>query len=317
MQAMTEKDIAAYLRDKDDFLILTHIRPDGDTVGCAGGLCRALRAIGKTAYILANPELTDLCRPYVADCIAPEDYMPATVVSVDIAALSLFPENAQMYKDSVEVAIDHHPSYEGFGKVSCVRPERAACGEIVFEIVRALTTLTPEIATPLYAAISTDTGCFMYTNTSPNTHRVAAELMDCGCDYKTVNKAHFRTKSRVRIRLEAELMSKMEFYDNDRIAVVMVPRSLLERLHTTEDDADEIASLAGVTEGVDCAITIRELKNGASKVSVRTGDRINATEACKMLGGGGHAAAAGATLDCPLEEMKIRILNAVEKVAKR
>ena len=311
---MTEKEMAAFLRGRDNFLILTHVRPDGDTVGCAGALCRALRRIGKTAYAAPNGELTNMCKPYIDDCFAPLRFKPDTVVSVDIAALSLLPENMLEYKDRIDAAIDHHPSYEGFGAVSCIRPDRAACGEILFEIICALTEITESIATALYAAVATDTGCFMYTNTTPNTHIVAAELMRLGADYKTVNKVHFRTKSRVRIKLEAELMSNMEFYDGGRIAVVTVTRELLDKLDATEDDADEISSLAGVTEGVDCAITIRELHRGESKVSLRTGARVNATEVCKLLGGGGHAAAAGATLQCSVEEMKDIMLATIAKV---
>jgi phosphoesterase RecJ-like protein len=311
---MTEKEMAAFLHGRDNFLILTHVRPDGDTIGCAGALVRALRNIGKTAYAAPNGELTKMCSPYIDDCFAPSDFVPDTVVSVDIAALSLLPENMTVYRDRVDAAIDHHPSYEGFGKRSCVRPDRAACGEILFDIISGFTEITSDVATPLYAAVATDTGCFMYTNTSPNTHIVAAELMRRGADYKTVNKVHFRTKSRVRIKLEAEIMSHMEFYDGGRIAVVIVPRALLDRLNATEDDADEISSLAGVTEGVDCAITIRELRGGESKVSLRTGPRVNATEVCRLLGGGGHAAAAGATLSCPVGEAKRVMLDTVASV---
>ena len=155
---LTVSEAAALLRSFDRVLILTHIRPDGDTVGCAAGLCAALRAIGKTAYLLPNPGLTENTAPYFTPYSAPADFVPEKVVSTDIATVGLFPDNAKSYADKVDLAIDHHPSFEGFGKANIVRPEAAACGELISDIVRELTPLTPEMALPLYVAISTDTG---------------------------------------------------------------------------------------------------------------------------------------------------------------
>lgn len=109
-----------------------------------------------------------------------EDYRYETVVSVDLAALGLFPDNAERFKNRVDLAIDHHPSYEGFGRESCVHPECAACGEILYELAVELGQLTPAVALPLYVAVSTDTGCFVYSNVTANTHRVAAALMETG-----------------------------------------------------------------------------------------------------------------------------------------
>ena len=164
---LTVSEAAALLRSFDRVLILTHIRPDGDTVGCAAGLCAALRAIGKTAYLLPNPGLTENTAPYFTPYSAPADFVPEKVVSTDIATVGLFPDNAKSYADKVDLAIDHHPSFEGFGKANIVRPEAAACGELISDIVRELTPLTPEIALPLYVAISTDTGGFIYSNVTP------------------------------------------------------------------------------------------------------------------------------------------------------
>lgn len=313
---MTISETAALLRSHDRFLILTHVRPDGDTVGCAAALCAALQNLGKTAYVLENPELTATCAAYITPYHAPAGYLPDYVVTTDVASLGLLPDNAKPYQHRINLAIDHHPSYEGFATDgSCVRSECAAAGEIVYEIVRELGDITPVMATALYCALSTDTGCFVYNNTTANTHRVAAELINAGCDVQGVNKRHFRTKSRVRIALESAIMSAVEFYDHDRIAVVTVPQALLQQLGATPDDAEEIASMAGVIEGVDCALTVRELAGGESKISLRTGSRVNATEVCRILGGGGHAQAAGATMDCPLAEAKQRALDAIAQVA--
>ena len=271
MTDLTVAETAALLQRFDDVLILTHVRPDGDTVGCAAALCLGLRALGKRAYLLHNSGQTRTTAPYFQSLEAPEDFVPAKIVSTDIASLGLLPEIAQRYRSKIDLAIDHHPS--------------------------------------------TDTGCFQYSNTSANTHAVAAALLDTGIDYRAVNKVFFRTKSRKRMALEGDMLANMEFYDHERVVVLKVPISLMERVGADEGDAEDLSALGGQIEGCDCAITMRELEPDVWKFSVRTGSRVNASAVCAELGGGGHAAAAGCTVEAPLVEAKRRILAAVEKIA--
>ncbi len=318
MSRLTTKEAAALLRQKDNILILTHRRPDGDTVGCAAALCQALRQLGKTAYLLQNPDITEVNAVYAGAYWAAADFAPEFVVSVDIAAKGLFFPAAEAYFDRVGLAVDHHPSFEGFGEAQCVDASRASCGEIVYEICRELGEITREVALPLYAAVSTDTGCFVYANTTANTHRVAAALMETGIDYFAVNKRHFRTKTRKRIAIEAELLGGAEFFHEGRGVFLAVPLAMMERIGATENDLEDVASLAGIIEGVDCGAVLRELKPGEWKLSLRTGanGRVNATEACKLLGGGGHAMAAGATVEGTLEQVREKVLAAVDQVKR-
>ena len=144
---------------------------------------------------------------------------------------------------------------------------------------------------------------------------VAAALLRTGIDYQTVNKVFFRTKSRRRMQLEAAILNDCTFYDRDRVAVLSVPLSLMARIGASETDAEDLSALGPQIEGVDCAITMRELRPDVWKMSLRTGPRINATEACRLLGGGGHAAAAGCTVEAPWAEARERILAAVAQVA--
>ena len=308
---MHELEAARRLRRMENVLILTHVRPDGDTVGCAAALCLALRKLGKTAYLLPNPGVTENTAPFVTPYEAPVDFQPEYVVSVDIAALQLLPENAKMYAGQIELAIDHHPSFEAFGQQNIVRPEAAACGELVYDIIRHLTAMDAEIALPLYVAVSTDTGGFQFANTTAYTHIVAAALMETGIDYQSVNKRFFRTKTRKRLALEADMLTHIEYFDRDRVAFLSVPLSLMARLQATESDPEELSSLGAQIQGVDCAVTFRELGEGEWKLSVRTGDRVNATEVCRMMGGGGHARAAGCTVRAGLPEVKRQCLAAI------
>lgn len=312
--AMTIQAAARWLADRDGFLILTHKRPDGDTLGCAAGLCLALRTLGKTAWILPNADATSLFDPYLVGVLAPADFAPATVISVDIASEGLFPQNALPYAGKVELAIDHHPSNEGFAQNNCVEPSRAACGEIIYDIVSQWFPVSREIALPLYVAVSTDTGCFMYSNTTPNTHRVAAALMETGMDAAWVNKRHFRTKSYTRLRLEARIMETLELEDDGQIALASISLADLAKLNAREEDVEDIAAFVGQLEGVHTAVTIREIKPEECKLSVRTGADLNASHVCALLGGGGHAAASGCTTTGSIGDAKQAILWAIRQV---
>lgn len=311
---MTYLEAVQFLKEHDDYLILTHKRPDGDTIGCAVGLCRALRARGKTAWLLPSKGATALFRPYLEGVEAPEDYVPGCVVSVDIASLGLLPQNAEPYRERIDLAIDHHPSNEGFARENCVEADKAACGEILYKIVSELGPVTAEIALPLYVAVSTDTGCFVYSNTTANTHRVAAALMETGIDYRTVNKRHFRTKSMNRLKVEAGMLAGMHLYEEGTVVIAAVTLDMVRALNATEEDLEDIAAFLGQIQGVRHSVTIRQLEEEECKLSMRTADDLNASEVCALLGGGGHAAAAGCTIPMGPVQAEEAILKAIRQV---
>ena len=289
---------AQWLLDHDGYLILTHVRPDGDTVGCAAALCTALREQGKTAWVLPNPETTAIFTPYLEGLLAPEGYQPQTVVSVDMAARGLFPENAQCYLEKVDLAFDHHPSQEFFAQNTCLDAQRAACGELMFDVIRQWGPVSQAVALPLYVAVSTDTGCFVYSNTSPATHAVAAALLATGIDFYPINRRHFRTRSFKRLQLESLLTAGMELLDDGQLAIVTLTLDMIAQVQAKEEDLDDISAFVGGVEGVHTGVTIRELRPGVCKISLRTEPgELNASAVCGKLGGGGHAAAAGATVE--------------------
>lgn len=309
---MTAIEVAACLKERDNILILTHRRPDGDTAGCAAALCVALRQVGKTAYVLPNEDATALIATYLNGVEAPEGFEPAFVVSVDIAEENLFPASAEAWKGKVDLVIDHHPSNTGFGKENCVDATCAACGELMYDICCELGPITPEIALPLYAAVSTDTGCFVYGNTTARTHRVAADLIEVGIDYREVNKNHFRTKSAKRMKLESILMGSIDFRQDGTLAIGAISLTDMASINATEDDAEDIAAFIGQIEGVSTSVTIRELKPGECKISVRTNPTLlSATKVCALLGGGGHVSASGCTVFGGVEDARKAVLNAI------
>ena len=192
---MTETEAARWLSERDRFLLLTHVHPDGDTLSSAAALVLGLRAAGKTAYILENEETSDKYLPFVKEYFAPKDYVHESVVSIDMATEELLPDNALPYRGKIELCIDHHGSNTGYAQNSCVRPDRAACGELIYEILMNLCgSIDAEMAKQLYVAVSTDTGCFVYANTTANTLRTAALLVEAGAQNDRLNKILFRTK---------------------------------------------------------------------------------------------------------------------------
>ena len=310
---LSARGAAGYLEALDNVLLLTHVRPDGDTIGSAAALCRALQDCGQTAYLLPNPEITATYAPYAAPYWAPGGWQAEHIVSVDIADVSLLPENAQPYRDRIELAIDHHPSQTFFARNTCLEADSAACGEIVYEIIQHLTALTADIALPLYVAVSTDCGGFQYGNTTARTHRIAAALMDV-VDVAAVNKTLFRTKSRVRLAMESRMVADMKLFDHQRVVVMEIPLSLRQEMQATDADIEELSALPALVEGTDCGVTLRELRPGTVKVSVRTGPRVDACALCRILGGGGHHAASGATVEGTLDEARMAVLAAYRRV---
>lgn len=312
---MTISETARWLLERDQFLILTHRRPDGDTLGSAAGLVQGLTEAGKTAYILFNPEVTPRYAGYVEKYWAPEGFVPSHVITVDIASEDLFPINGTEHRGNISLCIDHHPSNSNYARISCVDSQKAACGEILYEILLEMNgRLSIEAATSLYVAISTDTGCFAYGNTTSSTLRIAAELVDAGVPTGEINRELFRKKAKSRIMLEAMITSGIEFYFNGAVAIATITGGMMAQAGANENDMDDVASIPGSIEGVIVGITIRETGEAEGcKVSVRTLPLVNANHLCTRFGGGGHAMAAGFSLNVSTGEVKRLLIDALSE----
>ena len=329
---VTLREAADFLLARDNFLLLSHRRPDGDTIGSCAALCRALRAVGKRAWVYANPQFTPKFAPYLEGLVGRPDLRPpqgqavvgevggqgsgrptpVCVVSCDIASRSLLPfgmENA-----AVDLALDHHGTNDGFAARTHADETRAACGEVILELLPLLgAELTKEMAEALYVAISTDTGCFRYSNVTANTLRCAAACVDAGAEIFPINRAFFEIKRRPRLALEAYLIRTMEYFADGRVAVSAIPEALMEELGLTEDDIDDISGFGRSIEGVELAVMLREVEGGKGKISLRSSPAFNAAAICARLGGGGHPGAAGASVDGGIPAAREAILAAISE----
>ena len=315
MKTLTRNEPARFLAEHDHYLLLTHQRPDGDTLGSAAALCRGLRSLGKTAHILDNPQITPKYQPYVDGLTIAQCPENAVIVAVDMADTGLFPLSGQELTEQVSLCIDHHGSNSGYAAHTLVDPDCAACGELIFSLLQLLQVpLDRAMAEALYVALSTDTGCFRYSNVTASTLRIAAQLKDCGAELYPINKALFETRRFARLKLEARLTETIRFACGGKIGICSIPWKLRGELGLNEDDLDDIAGFARDIEGVEIGVMLKEQETGGCKLSVRSSPRYDACAICSVLGGGGHRAAAGATVQRSLTESQDAVLQAILQV---
>lgn len=303
MKKLTRTEVAAFLAANDGFAILTHRRPDGDTLGSAALLCRGLRQLGKAAYILENPEITPKYAPLHKGLTMPSVQEGDVIIAVDTASKGMLPEAFAHLADNIALRIDHHGTAESFTDWELVEPDSAACGEIVYGVLQELgIALDAPMADVLYTAISTDTGCFRYANTTPNTFRVAADCAAVSKNLFAMNQLYFDTNSLGRLRLQGWMVENAVFLQEGKAVICALPKSIEEELGLQEDDMENISGFPRSIEGVKVAATIREDAPGKVKISVRAVPGCDAAAICAQFGGGGHKGAAGASMICSMEE---------------
>lgn len=309
------KQAAEFIAQSDDILILSHANPDGDTLGSAYGLCGILQKMGKRARTLCADEIIPRME-YLRSTVATQEFEPKTVISVDVADRTLLGSYDEVYGDRIDLAIDHHESGQPFAKRTVIDPAAAATCEMIFELAELMNApMDGQIASCLYTGIATDTGCFRYSNTLSKTHYITAKLMENDFDAARINYLLFDVKTKGRVELEHALIKDMEFYCDDRIAVIWVTSDIISRFEGRVDaeDFNGLASLPKRIEGVQLGATVKQKGPTTFKVSIRTAEPINAGEICALFGGGGHARAAGCTIEGSLEFVKAKLMSALKK----
>lgn len=302
MKNLTRAEAADFFDRHDHFCILTHRRPDGDTIGSAAALCRALRRMGKNANVLENPEVTDRYKPLMEGLTISEPGDGDLIVAVDVAEDGMLPKAFSYLRNSVDLRIDHHGSGREFAPNSLVDPESASCAEIIFDILMELEVeLDEATAEALYVGTSTDTGCFRYANTTVHTFDTAAECAAAGADVFGWNQLLFETNSLAKLRLQGWIAEHTKLISDGKIAVCALPKAVEEQIGVNEDDMGNLSSFVRSIEGVCLAGLLREHENGC-KISVRAVPGWDAAAVCEQFGGGGHAGAAGGFIRLPLDE---------------
>ena len=313
---MEIRDIAEILLKNDNFLIITHKSPDGDTLGTAFALCGFLRDMGKKANVMNSEEFPERYNFLYEGC-EPQEFDPQYVIAVDIADPQLLGSGLSEYQEEgkVDLCIDHHLSNKAFAKQTYVEPDASATALIMYKILKAVgKPVSKQVARCLYTGLATDTGCFKFENTTPEAHKICAELMEYGIDFSLINRKMFDIKSRGRIKVEETVMQNMEFFFDGACAMIVITKKLVQESGAEPAEFDGLASLPLCVEGVKIGITVKERHENVFKISVRTTDEIDASAFCQNFGGGGHIRASGCEIKGTLEEVEQKLLEQVKKV---
>lgn len=311
MEIISVDRAAGLLAAAEDVLIVTHVRPDGDTAGSGCALCLGLRALGKRAYLACNPPSMARYEKYMLPYFAPAGFVPRFTAAVDTPGPGQFPAGYTPPAEGIGLAIDHHGTNSGYARYTCLEPDSAAAGELVYLILRTMgIELSPEMGEALYTALTTDTGCFRTPGTTARTLAIASELRRTGFDAAELTRRLFETKSAARLRLEAALYAGMRF-PRPGVCVMTLPFQTVTDCGAGEDDMDKLSLLTTVPEGTRVGLLLRQLPDGLWKVSLRTGGKPHAGSILRAIGGGGHADAAGAVTAGPPESVETAVLSAL------
>ncbi len=288
------KKAAEMLKAADNILILTHANPDGDTLGSGFALLRAFLKAGKKAKLINNDEINKKFS-YLSEGVELADFTEEFIVSVDVAERKLLGDSVGAeYGDRDGLAIDHHGISRLFAKDTFCESGSASCCELIYLVIKEMgIDLDPQLASCIYTGMSTDTGCFRYSNVTPRTHRIAAELIEAGADHSRINVAMFETKSMNNIMLERMCLDSLKSYAEGKIALIAVTRAMLEECKTDKSALDAIKPITRQIEGVEIGITVKEEDGDKVGVSIRSSESFDAAKICAHFGGGGHARAAG------------------------
>lgn len=319
-----DADILRRVRDaivgRQTFLITSHAKPDGDSIGSQVALTLALRALGKTVRVVNcdPPQPSLLSFPGVADIEVASrvDERYDAVIVVECPDLSR--TGVSGLEPNFIVNIDHHPGNAHYGAVNWFSQGAAACGEMVFDIIDSLgVVFTPEIATALYVAILTDTGSFHYSSISPRTFDICRRLLEAGADPVAIARTVFDDNSVGRIRLSSAVLSTMDVDASGRLATMRMTREMERETGGRYDDTEGLINVPLTVPEIQAVALLKEADPGVYRVSFRSKGAVDVAEVAKRFGGGGHKNASGCTvpgdLSTVLQQVVPRALEAIDR----
>ncbi len=314
-------EAAKLIESWDDILVICHANPDGDALGSMLGLVRGLRSMGKRAgWYCADPAPQKFA--YLFEGLEPLDFTPAHVLTVDVADQKLLGDAWEKFGDKIELAIDHHGTHKPFAPARWVCGEYAATAEMIWCLLDMM-GYNPQKAHPsqedvktaqcIYTGVATDTGCFLFQNTTWFSHMVAASIQRIGVDVSEINRGLFETKSLAYFQAERRMLEGMELFGGGKAAMALLPQSLYAETGAREDEVDAAVGQLRQIEGVLVGVSIKEKPSGEIKASLRTNPPANASAIAQRFGGGGHAGAAGCTLDgMDMAQARLAMMRACE-----
>jgi len=308
-------EIAAAIRGRQRFVISSHARPDGDSIGSSLAMAFALRELGKEARVVHK----DLApAPLLTFPGVPEIEIADRVDGAFDAAIIM--ECGDLSRTGVAgldqgfvINIDHHPGNSNYGQINWFDSSAAACGEMVFDLVSALgVRLTPEIATHIYLAILTDTGSFHYSSISPRTFDICKATLQAGVDPVLVARNVYDSNNMGRLKLFGAVLSAMQIDAAGRVAIVYLDHEMARAAGGTYDDTEGLINLPLTVKEVQAVVFFKQIEGEEYRVSMRSKGEIDIAAVAKQFGGGGHKNAAGCTATGPVDVLQKLFVEKVQ-----
>ncbi|MGQ9852211.1 MAG: DHH family phosphoesterase [Candidatus Oleimicrobiaceae bacterium] len=320
---MTHRDwqqVIDFIAARDDFVITSHISPDGDAIGAECALAVLLAERGKRSHII-NVSPTPDHYQFLDPGRTLAQYDPPRHLELlrsaggafilDISDWARLREVGKVIKEFQlpRVCIDHHTQSDAMAEIEIIDPTASCTGELLFALSKAM-GIKPSgrLAEALYTCLLTDTGSFRFANTTPNVHRMAAELVEAGVDVGKVYEHVYESSSPAKVRLMGEVLRSLSFACDGALAWFALTRQALERSGVMTWELESFPELPRMVAGVEVSLSFTELNNGRTKVSLRSKGRVPVIGIAAKFGGGGHTYAAGASIPGPLEAVLEKVL---------
>lgn len=306
------------IKNSKKILLLSHVNPDGDTLGSMCAMySMILKRFKKKAdmSVVSNipfnykflPNI-DLAQRYYDDSLVYD-----LVITLDVAAIDRT-RDAKIFFDKAKctVNIDHHKTNPKFGDYQIINPEASSTGEVLFDYFKSNDwEITEEAAICLYVAIMTDTGNFRFENTSPNTFRAAAELVEKGANPNILYKKCYESKTKNLVMFQNYCVNKAEFIEDNKIAYTTVYKKDLEKFSAGDDYTDGIAETLRAIDTTEVSFVVKEVDSKITKVSMRS-KHVDVAKICEIFGGGGHTFAAGCTIKASVQDSVKKLLKEIK-----
>lgn len=300
------KEIAGLLKRAKNILIFTHTNPDGDAIGSSVALCHALRTVGKNAWVLLEEDPPKYIGFIDNECCTTDrdaSYNQDISVCVDCSEYSRFEQLSDIFdRGRTKTCLDHHVNKAGFGDYYYIDEMEAAASQIVYKLIKEMDVeVDRRMAEAIYTGISTDTGCFQYSNTTAETHRIAAELIELGINHMGIVINLYQNTPLKKLKIQSMIIERAELIEDGRVAISYVSEEMLRDAGAEIDDAEGAIDLLRNISGVEIAVFLKE-RGDAVKVSFRAKSFADVRQIASAFGGGGHVKAAGCTLNKPMKE---------------
>ena len=314
-----EREIVKLIAEAGGVAIFPHVSADGDAIGSSLALALALKNAGKKAVVYIDENIPAVYRFLSGNELTcfydPQDEVMDVNIALDTGDVGrLGTRGEAFFKAPCTINIDHHVTNTKFALYNYVDAASASTGEIVYTLLKKLKyPIDRDMAACLYTAISTDTGGFKYSNTTAETHKIAAELLATGIDIGELSQRIFDNTTYTKLKLTQKAIEKLELSEDGRLAVVVISQSDLQSTGASDEDCDGIVNIGRSIEGVEVSLLVKERNADEVRINLRSKTYVDVSEIAAAFGGGGHKRAAGCTVKGALQEVKEQLTKAVRE----